>query len=357
MALFASSPETFFVEEIPAYLPSGEGPHTFLWVEKRGLTTPEAVRRLARALAVPERDLGYAGLKDRHATTRQWISAPGGTPEAALALVVPELRVLEARRHGNKLRTGHLRGNRFEVVLTEVADDEGPILAERFAILLRQGLPNVYGYQRFGAGGDNVGAGLAILRGERRERDHRRRRLLLSAVQSEVFNRALARRANGPGGLLRVRAGDVLQKTASGGLFITEDLATDQARVDAGELVPTGPLPGSRETEPPPDSEAGLLEAEAMAEVGVTRAELAGAGRELPGARRPVLIRVGVPEGEAATESDAGQRSLRLRFSLPAGSYATAVLELLARNPASPEGVAGSPDPKPVLTFRVPGSA
>jgi tRNA pseudouridine13 synthase len=346
LAVFASSPETFLVEEIPAYLPSGEGPHTFLWVEKQGLTTVEAVKRLAAALGVADRDVGYAGMKDRHATTRQWLSVPAVEPAAALAVEVAGCRVHEARRHGNKLRTGHLRGNRFEVVLTEVVAGEAEVIEARLRALGREGLPNTYGAQRFGVAGDNVRAGLALLRGERRERDFRRRKLLLSAVQSEVFNRALGRRAKS-GGLLRVRAGDVLQKTASGGLFITEDPARDQARVDAGELVPTGPMPGSREVEPPLESEAGRLENEALAEVGVTRAELAAVGRDLPGARRPVLVRVTLEEPAIVVEDG----RMRLRFSLPAGSYATVVLQAIAGE--SGAGAAGSPAEKPVLTFAV----
>src|SRR5262249_41990158 len=156
-------------------------PHTYLWIEKTGLTTPEAVRRLARALSVPERDLGYAGLKDRHATTRQWVSVPGVAPDTALTAKIADLRVLEARRHGNKLRTGPLGGNRFEVVLEQVDDAEAATLAAALTELARTGLPNHFGAQRFGAAGDNVQAGLALLRGERRERDGRLRRLLLSA--------------------------------------------------------------------------------------------------------------------------------------------------------------------------------
>jgi tRNA pseudouridine13 synthase len=350
MAVFTSSPETFFVEEIPAYLPSGEGTHTFLWIEKQGLTTIEAIKRLARAVGVHERDLGYAGMKDRHATTRQWVSVPGVDPAAALALEIPGCVVREAQRHGNKLRTGHLRGNHFEVVLTEVEPGEAEVLEARFLSLGRDGLPNTYGAQRFGAAGDNVRSGLELLRGQRRERDFRRRKLLLSAVQSEVFNRALARRAE-TGGLLRVRAGDVLQKTGSGGLFVTEDPAHDQGRVDAGELVPTGPMPGSREVEPPAGSEAWELESAALAAVGVTREELASVGRDLPGARRPVLVRVAL--GDPPIES--GEGRLRLRFSLPAGSYATVVLQAIA-DAAGPMG-AGSPAEKPVLTFRVPATA
>ena len=354
MAVFEASPETFFVEEIPAYLPAGEGPHTYLWIEKQGLTTIEAVKRLARALLAQERDLGYAGMKDRHATTRQWVSVPSVDPAAALALELPGCKVLEARRHGNKLRTGHLRGNRFEVVLTELEEGEAGVLGERLLALGREGLPNSYGAQRFGAAGDNVSAGLELLRGQRRERDFRRRKLLLSAVQSEVFNRALLRRA-ASGGLLRVRGGDVLQKTGSGGLFVTEDPARDQPRVDAGEIVPTGPMPGSREVEPPPDSEAWRLESEALAEVGVTREELAAAGRDLPGARRPVMVKVSLDDGDAGppVALDAGR--LRLRFSLPPGSYATVVLQAIAG--ATSIAPPGSPVSKPVLTFRVPAGS
>ena len=144
MAVFTSSPETFLVEEIPAYEPVGTGPHTFLWIEKQGLNTVEAIKRLARALNVPERDAGYAGMKDRHATTRQWVSVPAVDPAVALATELLGLRVLEARRHGNKLRIGHLRGNRFEVVLTELGDD-GSALTERLLVLGRDGLSNTYG--------------------------------------------------------------------------------------------------------------------------------------------------------------------------------------------------------------------
>lgn len=153
---------------------------------------------------------------------------------------------------------------------------------------------------------------------------------MLSAVQSAVFNHVLAARA-GAGGLRRVLQGDVLQKTTSGGLFVSEDVAVDQPRVDAGELAPTGPLPGNREVEPPPGSEARRLEDEAMAAIGVTREELAAAGRDLPGARRPLYV----PVTLGAPPVEADPVGLRLRFSLPAGSYATVLIEALgARLPA-----------------------
>jgi tRNA pseudouridine13 synthase len=327
MARFISSPDTFFVEEIPAYLPAGDGEHAFLWIEKKGLTTMDAVARVARALGIDPRDVGYAGMKDRNATTRQWLSLLGVDVERARAVAVDGLTVLEASRHRNKLRVGHLDGNRFEVVLDELADGEGGPdgrVATTLRALAVSGVPNRYGHQRFGRKGDNVETGLAILRGTRREPDSRRRKLLLSAVQSAVFNRVLELRER-DGGLLRVREGDILEKTASGGQFACTDVATDQARVDAGEVCPTAPLPGNRVKTPVPGSSARALEDQAMAELGIGEAELAQVGRSLPGTRRPVVIKIRLDEPVALVE----EGRLRIRFSLPAGAYATVVLEAM----------------------------
>jgi tRNA pseudouridine13 synthase len=321
---FASSPETFTVEEIPAYAPSGEGTHLFLWIEKRGLTTFDAIARIARGLGLAPRDVGYAGLKDRHALTRQWLSVPGVLPARALEIADADLKVLMATPHPHKLRLGHLRGNRFEVTLTGNATDaEREALRARFAALAASGVPNKFGAQRFGADGDNAAAGLALLRGERRERDKRRRRLLLSALQSAVFNRALELRA-ASGGLAEVRRGDVLQKTDSGGLFVSLDPAVDQPRVDRGEVIPTGPLPGGREIEPPEGTPARAIDDEAIAAVGATREDFTRAGRELPGARRSVLLKPGDAAIELASAPDS---AVLLRFTLPSGSYATVFVD------------------------------
>jgi len=326
MLSFTSSPERFLVEEIPAYAPSGEGTHTFVWLEKQGLTTFDAIARIAAALDVPGRDVGYAGLKDKHATTRQWLSLPGVDPERAQAVAEPGLRVLSAARHPHKLRLGHLRGNRFEVVLTGTAsDDEIAALRARFAELAATGVPNFYGGQRFGVEAQNAARGLELLRGGRHERDRRKRRLMLSALQSAVFNRVLELRAT-RGPLTDVILGDVLKKTDTGGLFVSTDTAVDQQRVDAGDLMPTGPLPGGREIEPPPDTPARALEDEAIAAVGATRDDFARAGRELPGARRPVLLRLADAAFSEEAAPVAEGRAVRLRFTLPAGGYATVVV-------------------------------
>jgi tRNA pseudouridine13 synthase len=324
MAKFVSNPGTFFVEEIPAYQPAGEGTHTYLWIEKKNLTTPDAIRRLARVFGTAERDVGYAGMKDRNATTRQWLSISGIEPAQALAAAVEGITVLSVSRHKNKLRVGHLRGNRFEVLLSSVGAGEFDSIRAALQVFAARGVPNRYGHQRFGNAGNNVETGLAVLRGTRRKSDGRQRKLLLSAVQSAVFNRVLDLRDSG-GGLLRVRSGDIMEKVASGGQFVCVDPATDQLRVDAGEIVPTAPLPGNRVMTPEPGTAARELEDLALAQLGIAVEEIAQVGRSLPGTRRPVVVKVTLVEPAVVEEGE----GLRLRFSLPAGSYATVVLEAL----------------------------
>jgi len=324
MARFVPSPATFVVEEIPAYLPCGEGEHTYLWIEKQNLTTLDAASRLARVLGVSDRDVGYAGMKDRHATTRQWFSVLGVDPGRAEAATVDGVRVLSVSRHQNKLRVGHLRGNHFEVLLSDVARDEAAAIGEQLSALAAKGIANKFGHQRFGVAGDNVALGLAVLRGTRREPDVRRRKLLLSAVQSAVFNSVLELRGENDG-LLMVREGDILEKTDSGGQFVSTDQAADQARVDAGEVVPTAPLPGGRVRSPAPGTAARALEDRALAMVGVQQGEMERIGRSLPGTRRPVVVKITLGVPPAALEPG----GLRLRFTLPAGSYATVVLDAL----------------------------
>lgn len=324
MARFASSPDTFFVEEVPAYNPCGDGDHTYLWIEKKDLTTFDAINKLAGVLGIHPRDVGYAGMKDRRATTRQWLSVPSIDPQRAREISVQGVHILNVSRHRNKLRVGHLHGNRFEVVVTDLAQGEAQTISSALHDLVVKGVPNRYGQQRFGATGTNVANGLAVLRGTRREADSRKRRLLLSAVQSAVFNRVLDLRAL-QGGLLRVREGDILEKVESGGQFHSTDVAVDQQRVDAGEIVPTAPLPGGRVREPQPGSEARFLEERALVDLGISADELASFGRSLPGSRRPVVVKLS--PGEPLV-SQAGS-TLHLRFSLPAGSYATVVLDAL----------------------------
>src|SRR5919107_2327036 len=160
--------EDFFVQEIPLYEPSGEGEHVYCEIQKVGLTTFDAVNRIADALRVPSNDVGYAGLKDARAVTRQVLSIRGTSEEASMGLSgrIPGLTVLWAARHGNKLRLGHLAGNRFAIKVRDVTPTDVVKLKEPLAVLQRRGLPNYFGEQRFGRRGDNDLLGAALVRGD-----------------------------------------------------------------------------------------------------------------------------------------------------------------------------------------------
>ncbi len=325
-----TEPEDFLVDEIPAYAPTGEGEHVFVHVEKRGLTTAAVADALAAALGVSSRDLGWAGLKDRHAVTRQWLSLPPPvTPEAARAVAIDGVTVLAASRHGHKLRTGHLRGNRFTLRVRGAGPDAAPraeaILA---ALATPPGAPAWYGEQRFGARGDNVAQGLAVLRGERRGGAPKLKRLLISAVQSSLFNAWLRARLD-DGLYARVVDGDWLEKRGSGGTFSTTEPAVDQARVEAGEVVVTGPMFGPRMRAPVAGSTAATREAAVLADAGIDVQLFAAAGKLAEGTRRAL----GVTVEDAAVRALADD-ALEVSFALPAGAYATAVMREVMKTDA-----------------------
>lgn len=326
--------EDFIVEEIPAYLPCGEGEHCLALVEKRDLTTPQALQRICKALGLSSAEAGYAGLKDRAGITRQWMSFRGARPEALRGLELEGLRVLEAGLHRNKLRVGHLRGNRFSITLRGT-HPEGLERARRILDrLCAEEMPNYYGEQRFGSRGDNAAAGLSLLRGARPPRDRTRRRLLVSALQSALFNQVLARRLLAPGvGLRGLLGGEVLQRTDSEGIFVSQDSAVDARRLLRGELRVTGPICGPRMPLPRQGSPARALEEEVFAEHGVTPESFARLGRLARGGRRPISA----PLAEAEVSEGVQPLSLRVRFALPAGCYATVLLREICKPQLSPQ--------------------
>ncbi len=337
-----AQPEDFIVEELPLYEPAGSGTHTYLWVEKRGLNTLDAVRRLASRLGKRAADAGVAGLKDAQAVTRQWISFEhvAQKPEELLVIADSSLRVLKAVAHGNKLKMGHLRGNRF-VILIRLPEGGGGLAAalaaraaEILALLHRAGLPNYFGPQRFGWGGQNGELGQLLVRGDstgfeklygqlyggRQRADRRLRNLLVNAFQSELFNRVLALRMPGIG---RLQAGDLACLHRNGAVFkvaTAEDAAKEQPRADAFEISPSGPLFGPYT--PLAEELPGAMERQVLEGAGVTLEDFGRpeAGRQ-PGARRP--LRVPLLE-EPLIEP--GVEGVLLRFALPSGSYASVVL-------------------------------
>jgi tRNA pseudouridine13 synthase len=326
--IFKAAPEDFFVDELPAYSPSGDGAHTFVRIEKIGLTTAEAVARLARALGVKADDAGMAGQKDRQAQTRQWISLPAVEPGRALGAVVDGVRVLEAARHGHKLRTGHLAGNRFVLTVRGVVADGEARARAILERLARDGLPNYFGQQRFGARGDNATRGKALLspspsQAARRPRmTGAERRMLVSAYQSELFNRYLDARID-DGLLTTALVGDVLKKSDTGGLFTVDEAARAdaQARLDARALVVTGPMFGHKMMAPPPGSPARAREDALLAAEAIDTSAFAVLGRLAEGTRRPLTV----PLAAAAVRA-AAPDALVLEFTLPPGAYATVLL-------------------------------
>jgi tRNA pseudouridine13 synthase len=383
-------PEDFFVQEIPLYEASGEGEHVFCEIQKVGLTTFEAMHRLAFALNISSRDIGYAGMKDAHAITRQVFSLQGTTPEAVMAARIPSgITVQWAARHGNKLRLGHLQGNRFAIKIREVDPLDVVKLKPVVAKLEKMGIPNFFGEQRFGRRNNNDLLGAGLIRGDneavlrlllgspdptlddqktiqartafdRRDNaeamkqwprsggmerrvlarlmkthrpsaavhaiDEKIRRIWVSAVQSRLFNDVLAQRITAIGKLFD---GDIAYKHENGACFPVESAATEQPRADAFEISPTGPLVGYRMTTPAGEPEK--TEQAAMAAVNLTPADFKQSGKmRVKGARRPLRIK---PENiDIAGGVDEFGSHITVAFTLPAGAFATVLMRELMKS-------------------------
>ena len=385
----------FRVSELPLYQPCGSGEHTYLLIEKEGITTLEALRRLARELRIPERELGCAGLKDAKGITRQTISVPRSDPALLLSLEIPGLKPLAAERHTNKLRLGHLAGNRFRIRIRGVDAAAAESAGRVVELLCRRGIPNYFGSQRYGAQGNSHLIGLALLRGDDRGaitaligdpaaiRDERWRSaieafregrlaeslalfpghcrterevlqrltkqpddwqravraihprlvsLYLSACQSALFDRLLAGRLPS---FDRLLPGDVACKHDNGACFLVEEVETALPRAAAFEISPTGPLFGRRMLQPLGAPAA--MEAELLAAHGIDAELFAATGPyRLEGERRPLRV----PLREPSLSGD--DEGLILEFSLPKGSYATTVLREIMKNERMDRGASAA---------------
>jgi tRNA pseudouridine13 synthase len=322
-------PKDFEVEEIPAYEPSGAGEHLFLWVEKCGLSAEQLVTHVAQRLDCPSRDIGTAGMKDRQAVTRQFVSVPLKYEARVERLDGDGVRVLDAKPNQNKLRTGHTRGNRFSILIRDV--DAGALEPAR-SIGMRieaSGFPNSYGLQRFGSDGGTLRMGCDLLAGRVKKQSipyARRRfllRLALSAAQSELFNRALNSRLH-DGLLWTVMEGDVMQRLPSGGPFVARDVPREQERFDAGETVITGPMFGPKMTHP--EAEPALREQRVLEASGLSPDQFTKFPKLTAGTRRGYLVRLQSLTVEPETDG------IRLAFALPSGSYATSLVREFQKN-------------------------
>ena len=380
--------EDFQVEEIPLYAACGEGTHVYFQVRKAGIPTPVAVERIARHMGVRPTDIGLAGLKDAHAVTTQMMSLEHADAEKLAAYRDSQMQVLSTARHTNKLRPGHLAGNRFLIRIRGAGEPQIAPAREILDVLVRRGVPNYFGHQRFGARSDTADLGKALIRsdldeflaiflgrarpddppdckaardafdagfhnralerwprhyGDQRRAlaaykkrgkawpaaaaiDKRMKRLFVSAFQSAVFNDVLARRIET---IDRVLEGDLAKKTDTGGVFTVESAEAEQPRADRFEISPTGPIPGYRSSLA--DGLPGQIEREALERHGVQLEDFRRVGTlKLKGSRRPLRFQLQAPSLTAGRD-EAGE-FLALAFTAPSGCYATVVLREIMKS-------------------------
>lgn len=330
-ATLRASPADFLVEEQLGLEPSGSGEHVWLWIEKENLNTADAAQRLARFAGLRERDISYAGLKDKVAVTRQWFSlhllnrAPDWT-----AWSDPALRILRIERHDRKLRRGAHRGNRFDIVLRAVRGD-GAALRERLDRLGVQGVPNYFGEQRFGRDGRNLELARRWIAQGRPRLQRQQLSLNLSTLRSFLFNEVLAARVAADNWCRPLR-GEVFALRGSGSVFRAEVDAALCARLDEGDVQLSGPLPG-RAVEPQPVFDVAELESSLLAPHADLVDALVASG--VDAARRS--LRVIPDDWQYVQETD---DAWRLRFYLPKGCFATGVVRELARTEGASMGAA-----------------
>lgn len=348
-------PDDFIVEEHPLYLPSGEGEHLYLWIEKVDVSAPFLQKQLRQHLGVDRQDIGMAGRKDRFARTRQWISLPARDIESPEALVGPltdNIEVLEVSRHRNKLKMGHLKGNHFTLVIRHLPELSHETLIARveakFALLNQMGMPNYYGPQRFGHQGQTFELGVGLLKNESWAKKVVRknkslRQLAYNAVQSAHFNMYLMLRMQ-QNCWRRVLPGDVMQLRDSNSVFVVqpEDVEEVQARFDRAEVCWTGPMIGRQAIQA--QFEALELEQRAADALAFDDALLSALRRQLPGQRRAGII---YPDAFVWSidglneEKLLSEKVLTLKFFLPSGSYASILCEeFFCSTPESSDAIA-----------------
>lgn len=381
--------EDFVVEEMPLYPASGQGTHIYFRLRKTGIATMPLVHQIARNLGVPHYYIGYAGLKDAHAVTIQTFSVEHIDPARIEGLQIPGVEVLEVARHNNKLRLGHLAGNRFTIRIRDAMVDRLPDVQALLTRAERRGLPNYFGPQRFGMRGDTWMVGQAILNGdydsalaqmlgrvgpadygdvaearrlydqgnyaaaadawphafhnERRacrfmaqtkgkaakafkSLDKNLQRFMVSAYQSYLFNQVLTLRINE---LDQLWLGDLAWRHPQGAVFPVEDLEKELPRCQTFEISPTGPIYGNRMRSP--NGRQLDIENAVMTQAGVTGEHWETAiGKTTAGGRRPLRL---CPYGaQAAAASDARGPYIELSFWLESGCYATSVVREICKS-------------------------
>lgn len=343
-------PEDFQVREIPLYEPSGAGEHLYLWVEKRNLSTGALVAHLSKMMKVPQSRFGFAGKKDARAVTRQWISVHTPLDPDLASLEIPQLRILQATRHLNKLRKGHLRGNRFRLVIRGI---DGKVQVDPILLSIKnEGFPNFFGEQRLGSGLENAILGRSLVRGTLPLKGNLERlRFITNAYQSALFNQISARRLKAAGHIGRMMAGDLAVLHRNGACFLVDEkmLPEIQHRSENHEVSPSAPLFGSAiplASLQPGEIESAVLDSENLTSESF---RLGGKRTTAKGERR--AIRAFAHDLSCQEAILDGELSLVLEFWLSKGVYATSLVRELMKNDslsgweetAWPKGIRATP--------------
>ncbi|MBN2524934.1 MAG: tRNA pseudouridine(13) synthase TruD [Deltaproteobacteria bacterium] len=381
----------FQVTEIPLYEPSGEGDHVYFLIEKRRMTTNSAIVKIAQALNMHPRDVGVAGLKDSRAVTRQMLSIEHVSPSRVESLDIPGIRILKVDRHRNKLKMGHLAGNRFSIRLRNAASVDIEQVQKLLDWLQKNGVPNYFGEQRFGIKGDTWEVGRALVKSDYKEalsiilgrpapelegdalvrarqlfdagdpmaaadawpsgfgdnarlcrifatsEGHYKKTILsagkkmltfyVSAYQSWLFNQVLSRRLKS-GTMQTMLIGDIAWKHDKGVCFQVTDSSVDSLRAQEGQISPTGPLFGKKMKWP--SGVSGDFEKELLDKEGITADLFSKPGPfKSPGGRRP--LRIFPSQCTVERSADEHGDYYQFDFCLPAGAYATVLLRELTR--------------------------
>lgn len=314
-----SQPEDFVVEEVPLYPCSGSGPHLYVTLRRAGWNTEALLQHVAQIVQVSPRDIGYAGKKDRHAVATQTFSLLlEKRDESEVIRLLEEqsdFSLIKAMRHDNKLKRGHLLGNRFRLLLRGARAEDLSHAQDIASELMRQGVLNYYGEQRFGRYDDNAQLGKQILLGQGPRLRPWKRDLLIAAYQSDLFNQWLALRVSRGDGN-KIISGDVAKTIPGGGLFIVDDLESAVQRFNNKEITYTGPMFGYKMMEA--QNDAAMMEGDVLRDADIPSE--AFKKYRVAGTRRVGLLYIDTINVELSNEG------LWFEFELPKGAYATAVL-------------------------------
>jgi tRNA pseudouridine13 synthase len=299
--LLRASPADFLVDEVLGFEPNGDGEHEYLHIRKTGLNTAQLAKDIARLAGVKPMDVGYAGLKDRHAVTTQWLSVyrPKGEAVDWSQLQNEQVDILQVSRHQQKLRRGQHAANQFRLKIRECTGDFDS-LEQRFQQIETQGVPNYFGLQRFGFGGGNLAAAQRLLVDKQTVKNRQLRGLYISAARSYLFNQVLRARIE-EGSWLNIEDGDV-----------ASDVETNK---------PTGPLWGRGRLAS--GQRVGELETTIIEKFSDWCHGLEHAG--LKQERRPLCLPVTELKWSRQQQSD-NSNTIEVAFSLPVGGYATSVI-------------------------------